>query len=222
MPSVQTSYFAHGVQCAWTCKHIVTVGLSTYKQNKTIRASSRTPEYTLDSYHNLNPLRRKSEVGSMWADIVKCNVLRLPCRYCDCSVMYSVRTVCHLVIYYDCVCLSSSDVESQGNWWTGIGKRLEGSDQNTKHFLKLVTVLFGCAHLCLLQISVAFKASDNLEVPQSHSVFVLRYTDILHMPNFATSGSPILCSSLWHFSSLYGNLFRGVGNMGTMWTCHWQ
>jgi hypothetical protein len=52
MPSVQASYCAHGVQCDWTCKHIVTLGLSTYKQNKTILASLRTPEFTVDSLHN--------------------------------------------------------------------------------------------------------------------------------------------------------------------------
>ena len=94
----------------------------------------------------------------MWAGNVTCKVLRLPCLYFDCSVMYSMS---FSDLLYDSLCIPSSGVVSQGNWWTGIGKRLEGSGQNTKHLLKLVTVLFGCAHLCLLQISAAFKASDQ-------------------------------------------------------------
>jgi hypothetical protein len=76
---------------------------------------------------------------------------------CDVQRSYSMS---FSDLLYDSLCNSSSGVESQGNWWTGIGKHLEGSGQTSKHLLKLVTVLFGCAHLCLLQISAAFKASD--------------------------------------------------------------
>jgi hypothetical protein len=143
----------------------------------------------------------------MWADTVPCNVLRPPCCCTDCTVVWSVLTV--YFIYWCFVWLflylMFCGVDSQGNWWTGIGNHLEGSGKKHNKLLKLVTVLFGCAHLSCMQ-----GVGRNQEVLHCHCAFVLRYTDSLHMERPATAGSSIFCP-LWHFSCLYGNYLAEVG-----------